>query len=128
MIFAENLSVMIKTSLVLMLDTNDEVFSEKLKAVFLKHFSNQELDVALFCEAMQMSRTHLHRKIKEATKMSTTEFIREQRLIVAADIICYGRFTIKEVCLSVGFKDLSYFSKCFKQKYGVPPSEFVRYN
>jgi len=71
-----------------------------------------------------MSRMQLHRKLKALTGLSASEFIRSQRLKLAAQILKSSDINISEVGYSVGFNDHAYFSKCFKEAYNCTPSEF----
>lgn len=73
---------------------------------------------------MAMSRANMHRKIKGLTSMSTTEFIKTIRLKKAAQLIENNAGSISEIAYMVGFDNLSYFTRCFKQYYKVSPSEY----
>jgi len=74
---------------------------------------------------MHMSRTQLHRKIKEITGLSTTEFIRSIRLREAAKLLKLNSDYVTQVGYQIGFSDHSYFSKCFKKQFGVSPSVYA---
>jgi AraC-like DNA-binding protein len=71
-----------------------------------------------------MSRSQLHRKLVALTDLSATEFIRSYRLNLAKEMIEKNTGTISEIAYEVGFNSPSYFSKAFKEKFGVSPSEF----
>jgi len=71
-----------------------------------------------------MSRSQLHRKLVALTDLSATEFIRTYRLNLAKEMIEKNTGTISEIAYEVGFNSPSYFSKSFKEKFGVSPSEF----
>ena len=75
---------------------------------------------------MGVSRMQLHRKLKALTGYSTSEFIRNQRLKLAKQLIEQDKISISEVGYTVGFNDPSYFSKCFKQDFGQSPSEYLK--
>ncbi|WP_345006611.1 helix-turn-helix transcriptional regulator [Snuella lapsa] len=72
-----------------------------------------------------MSRMQLHRKLNALTGMSTTEFIRMERLKLAKKLLEQNHSTVSEITYSVGFSSPSYFSKCFKEVYQCTPSEFL---
>ena len=72
-----------------------------------------------------MNRMQLHRKLKALTGLSSSEFIKNQRLVMAAQLIKTKDLNISEVGYSIGFNDPSYFAKCFKQEFGVSPKEFA---
>ena len=73
-----------------------------------------------------MSRTFLHVKLKALTGKSTTEFIRTYRLKYAAELIKNGYGNLTEISIETGFANQSYFSKAFKDYYGVSPSAFAK--
>jgi AraC-like DNA-binding protein len=53
-----------------------------------------------------------------------SDFVKTARLKLAANLIGENKLTIKEAAYTVGFKDPKYFSKCFKQQFGVKPSDY----
>ncbi|HTF18021.1 MAG TPA: helix-turn-helix transcriptional regulator, partial [Chryseolinea sp.] len=76
-------------------------------------------------EEMGMSRKNLLRKIKAMTDKSVNEFIRNFRLKRAHQLIQGRAGSVGEIAYRVGFNNLSYFSKCFKELYGVQPQEML---
>ena len=75
---------------------------------------------------MNMSRTSLHRKIKGLTELTPGDFIRTIRLRKAAELLLEGELRINEICMQIGIHSLSYFSKSFKEQFGVLPKDFVK--
>lgn len=67
----------------------------------------------------------LHRKLKAITGFSTTEFIRNERLKLAVNLLKDSDLNISEIAYQVGFNTPSYFIKCFKDVYKSTPSEFT---
>ncbi|MBA4852407.1 ATP-binding protein [Emticicia sp. BO119] len=106
-------------------ETPEDKFIEKAQRVIEKNMGDSSFDVERFCEAMAMSRTSMHRKLKALTNQSTTEFIRNYRLERAKTLLTNRAGFVSEVALQVGVENLSYFSKIFQEKFGVSPSEFV---
>ena len=104
----------------------DEQFLERLQKVLDEQVTNSEFSASVFCEAMGVSRMQLHRKLKALTGYSTSEFIRNQRLKLAKQLIEQDKISISEVGYTVGFNDPSYFSKCFKQDFGQSPSDYSK--
>lgn len=103
----------------------DEVFLEKVQIILDQHLSNPEFNSEVFSKHVGMSRMQLHRKMLAYTGLSTSSFIRSQRLKQASSILKSSPYTINEVAYMVGFGTPSYFIKCFKEMYGLTPLEYV---
>ena len=71
-----------------------------------------------------MSRWHLLSKVKSLVGLTPTEFIRETRLTHAAKLIEEGENNMTQITYMIGMTDSRYFSRCFKQKFGVTPTEY----
>ena len=100
-------------------------FMQRLKAVLEEHLVDPEFTSDAFSKHMLMSRTQLHRKLKATVGMTTSEFIRSQRLLLARDLFKKQKNTISEVAYLVGFNSVSYFIKCFKNSYSETPAQYV---
>ena len=79
-----------------------------------------------FARELGYSRMQLHRKLKALTDLSTSEFLRSQRLKRAFQLLKESDSTVAEACYQSGFNSLSYFSTSFKEKYGAPPSAYLK--
>ena len=75
---------------------------------------------------LKMGRTKFYGKMKEFTGMSPNNYLQTERLKKAAELLIEGDLNVTEVSYKVGFQSPTYFYKCFKEKYGVPPSKFGR--
>ncbi len=104
----------------------DAVFLNHLQQVLDNHLANPDFNTELFCGEIGMSRMQLHRKLLAFTGLSTTAFIRSQRLKQALHILKTSDASISEVAYTVGFNTPSYFIKCFKETYKKTPSEFLQ--
>lgn len=82
------------------------------------------LDVDYLCKAMAMSRSTLNRKLKSLLGISPNDLIRRYRLQKAASHLS-GGMDIATTAYKVGFSSHSYFSQCFKEQYGLTPSDYV---
>ncbi|MEO1033180.1 MAG: two-component regulator propeller domain-containing protein [Bacteroidota bacterium] len=100
-------------------------FMQRLKTVLDEHLVNPEFTSEAFSKHMLMSRTQLHRKLKAVVGMTTSEFIRSQRLLLAKDVLAKQQVNTSEVAYMVGFNSPSYFIKCFKTAYKETPSQFA---
>jgi signal transduction histidine kinase/DNA-binding response OmpR family regulator len=103
----------------------DEVFLEKVQIVLDQNLAESSFSVDGFSAAVHMSRMQLHRKLKALTGLSATEFIRSQRLKLAASMLKQSDINIAEVGYRVGFNDPAYFTKCFREAYNCTPSQFI---
>jgi AraC-like DNA-binding protein len=109
----------------IVLNSLDQKFICKLQDILDRELSNAEFTSEDFATAIGMSRMQLHRKLKSLLGVSATEFIRNERLKVAADLLKNGKGTVSEIAYATGFNNISYFSKCFKEMYSVTPSEYL---
>jgi len=110
----------------IVLSSPDEKFLKRVIHVIEKNIDNIELDVDTLSQQIGVSRTQLYRKIAALTDMSAKEFVRDIRLKRVAQLIVQDKLTISEIALKTGFNDISYFRKCFKEKYGMSASEFLK--
>ncbi|MCB0518896.1 MAG: helix-turn-helix transcriptional regulator [Lewinellaceae bacterium] len=98
-------------------------FLENLQTQLTQHLSDSSLDVQRLTRLVGMSRSDLHRKLSQATGMSTTEYMRYVRLRRAAELLLkQPNWSIYQVALEVGFANISYFSRRFKESFGVCPA------
>ena len=109
----------------IVINSVEEKFIEKLQAILDKEISNAEFSSENFATSVGMSRMQLHRKLKSLLGVSSTEFLRNERLKAATVLLKKGNGNISEIAYSVGFSDVSYFSKCFKEMYQCTPSEYI---
>ncbi len=108
------------------INSMDVAFLEKVMLVIEKNMDNADFTTEDFQKEMTMSRMQLHRKLKALTGHATTEFVRIQRLKRAATLLEKDSASVSEICYQVGFNSLSYFTKMFREQFGVPPSQYKR--
>lgn len=104
----------------------DKIFFDRVQKVLDEHLSDSIFNAEFFCRKVGMSRMQLHRKLQAYTGLSTTEFLRSQRLKQALYILQTSDVSVSEVAYAVGFNTPSYFIKCFKDTYKKTPSEFLQ--
>jgi len=97
-------------------------FIIKLKNIIEKHLLNTNLNASLIADEMSMSRSQLHRKLKNITGKSLTRYIRYYRLGMAKQLLENSEKSISEVSFEVGFNDPNYFSRMFYEEFGERPS------
>jgi len=104
----------------------DEKFLNKAMVIIEENMNNFEFDVTKLTDKLEISRVQLFRKLKALTDQSPSEFIRTIRLKRAAQLLDKGFGNIAEVTYQVGFNNLSYFAKCFRELYGLSPSDYAK--
>lgn len=103
----------------------DKQFMDKLYNIMEQNVSNCQFNQDFFSSEIGMSKASLYRKIKSITDLSPNEFIRNYRLEIGAKLLRETQLPISEIYVSVGFNSIAYFSTCFKNRYGVSPSEYL---
>jgi signal transduction histidine kinase/ligand-binding sensor domain-containing protein/DNA-binding response OmpR family regulator len=106
----------------------DEKFLLKVKETIHQRLSDEQLSVESLAEDIGLSRVQLYRKVIALTGISVNEMIRSFRLQKAAQLLEQNWGSISQITYEVGFSNPSYFSKCFKEQFGVMPSEYVARN
>ena len=104
--------------------STDEKFLQKIQEIVDSDFMESDFSVDDFCQKLGMSRMQLHRKLTALTGLSTSAFIRDQRLRKAIQKLEKTDETVAEIAYSVGFSSPSYFIKCFKETYQMTPLEY----
>jgi signal transduction histidine kinase/DNA-binding response OmpR family regulator/ligand-binding sensor domain-containing protein len=104
----------------------DELFINGIKQYLEKNLDNNKLVVDDLVKNAGVSRSVFFTKLKALTGLAPIEFVRDFRLKRAAQLIASGEFNINQVAYMVGINDARYFSKCFRDMYGMSPSDFKR--
>jgi signal transduction histidine kinase/DNA-binding response OmpR family regulator len=103
----------------------DNVFLNKVIRAIEDNLDNSAFDMALLTKAVGMSQTNLYRKLQAVVGLSAHQLIRTIRLKKSQQLLRNG-LSIMEVAYKVGFSDPKYFSKVFRQQFGVLPHEFIQ--
>ena len=106
----------------------DTLFYKEAVQIVEAHLARKDFTVGELAFLMGMNRVTLHRRMKSVMHKPAGAFIREIRLEHAAGFLSSGEFKVCEAARHSGFFNLSYFSKCFKERYGVKPSEYLGEN
>ena len=102
----------------------EERFLIQLSETIKNQYQDPSLSVKLLAKTIGISEVQLFRKTKALTGVSANELVRNYRLKVAESLILKNTGNISEIAYEVGFTSPSYFTKCFKQKYGQTPREY----
>ena len=104
-------------------DIAEDPFLDRFRSVIQEHMTDSELSVEDIATQMALSRVQLYRKIKTLTGESPVEQLRKARLVRARQLLANTQKTISEVAYEVGFSAPSYFTKCFRDEFGINPSD-----
>ena len=102
----------------------DEKILKKAVDYISENISDSSINVNKISAHVGLSRVHFYRKIKALTNQTAVEFIRNIRLKRATTLLAQNKLSVKEVRNMVGFEDADYFRECFKEQFGVTPSEY----
>ena len=98
-------------------------FIQNVRNIILENIDDENFGITELCRAIGISRSQLHNKIKANTRLSTSIYIRSIRLEKAKFLLEQSDLNISEIAYDVGFKDPSYFSRLFCERYGISPSK-----
>ncbi len=104
-------------------NSSENDFLTKLTEIVEANLTNPQFGVSLLAKEMGMSRSNLHRKVNEISKITVSQFINQVRLKKAKEILQHSSETVSDVAYKVGFNNVSYFIKCFHKYYGYSPGE-----
>lgn len=105
------------------LDSRDKQFMKQLHDIIQANLSNCDFSVEDIGQEIGLSRVQLYRKVKAMTGASVVELLRKARLAKAKRLLESRSKSVSEVAYEVGFSTPSYFSKCFKEEFGMLPGE-----
>lgn len=104
----------------------DKNLLDKITRSIEENLTDPNFGVEMLADQVNLSRSSLHRKLKDLIGTSPTDFVRLIRLKKAADLITEGSYRIGEVCYIVGINSPSYFIKIFQKQFGMTPKEFEK--
>ena len=105
------------------LENRDKQFVQKLRDIIRRNMSDNEFGVEDIGREIGLSRVQLYRKVKAITGSSVVDLLRKARLAKAKRLLESRSMSVSEVAYEVGFSAPSYFTKCFKDEYGMLPGE-----
>lgn len=101
----------------------DQQFVEQLRIVIRSMMGHSSLKVEQIGEKLGLSRVQLYRKVKALTGSTPVDLLRNARLEEGKHLLETTGKTVSEIAYRVGFTTPSYFTTCFKEKYGFSPNE-----
>ena len=110
---------------IISLTPQEETLLESIFGSLEEHFQDPDFDVEEYCQNMAMSKSQLYRKAIALTGLSPNILLKDFRLQKAKDLMKKQQYSISQVTFEAGFTSPSYFTKCFKKKYGLLPQRYV---
>lgn len=102
----------------------DKDFIARLQKVLFANISDTDLSSELLADKLFMSKSQLNRKVKSITGLDTATYVRQSRMSFAKKLLSSGDLSIGDIVMQCGFESPSYFTKTFKQYFGVTPTQF----
>jgi DNA-binding response OmpR family regulator len=104
----------------------DDKFMKRVMEIIEAHLPDTSFSVEILAGEIGMSSVQLYRKLKAISGQTPNDVIRNVRLERAASLFEQRAGHVADVAYSVGFNSLSYFSKCFREKFGRSPSDYLK--
>lgn len=102
----------------------DMEFIDSIRSVIEENIQNEDFNIDSIAEKAGLSRSAFFKKLKSLTGLAPVDLVKEIRLSKAERLVATTDKSISEIAYSVGFKESSYFGKCFKKKFGMTPLEY----
>lgn len=102
----------------------DQLFVRRLDAIIYSKIGDVNLTIDAIAAQLHVGRTIFYRKVRGITGYTPSDYLRVLRMKKAAELLKEGTKNISEVAYAVGYDNPNYFSKRFKEHFGVPPSQY----
>lgn len=104
----------------------DEVLLKDLICDIERNMGMEGFSVENLAKDIGISQKQLYRKVKQLTGMTPVGYIRKMRMMKAHALLSQKGFTVKEVLYMVGMSNMTYFTKCFTEEYGISPKDYAK--
>lgn len=104
----------------------DDEFLTKINQLIEERMTEDKIEIGYLADKLCMSHSTLYRKMKALTGLSTNEYIRKVKMRHAERLLLEGKYTISEITFKMGFNSSVYFRQCFKEEFGMLPSEYLK--
>jgi two-component system response regulator YesN len=95
---------------------------------YLETHYAEDISLDYIAEQVNISPQYFSKLIKKSTGYNFIDWLSILRVKKAKELLTNSNFTVKEVCFMVGYKDPNYFSRIFKKRIGITPSEYIKSN
>jgi signal transduction histidine kinase/ligand-binding sensor domain-containing protein/CheY-like chemotaxis protein len=109
-----------------MITAKDEIFLKEVITIVESGMQDPEFNIDHVAASIAMGRTTFFKKLKSLTGLSPVEFVREMRLKRSKQLMDAGMDSVSEIAYLAGFNSLPYFSTCFKARFGISPSSYLK--
>lgn len=99
---------------------------QKTIAYISRHLADEGLSLAQLSESVNTNSSYLSKLFKAEVSMTLTEYISRARIEQAMEYLKSGNMKIQDVALAVGYTDTAYFTRCFRKRTGLSPTEFQK--
>ncbi|GAB6009771.1 hybrid sensor histidine kinase/response regulator transcription factor [Dysgonomonas reticulitermitis] len=106
------------------LTERDDQFIRNLREDIYSNLDNSDFTIDSLVSNTNLSRRVFFNKVKSLTGQAPVEFVREIRIKHAAQLLKTQQYRVKEVTYMIGFSDIRYFTQCFKDMFGMTPSQY----
>ncbi|MDE6858312.1 MAG: response regulator, partial [Alistipes sp.] len=106
-------------------ESENDKFILRVVRIIEENLENPDFNVSMLCDALDLSYLTVYRKVKALTGDTVNDFIRAVKLKRAAQYLRSGELRISEILYKSGFNSHSYFTKCFKEYFGMTPKEYM---
>lgn len=106
----------------------DKKFLAKLKQIVSQNIGKEDIHMDELGQLLGISRVHLYRKVKKLTDLSISEFVVSVKLKKSLEFLRNSGKTITEIAYESGFSSQSYYTRCFKNKFKISPSDYIKQN
>lgn len=110
----------------LVITSRDEAFLKQVIQIVEEGMKDPDYNIDDVASAIGMGRSTFYKKLKSLSSLSPVEFVRDMRLKRSRQLLDSGSYTVSEAGYLSGFNSLPYFSTCFKEKYKVSPSAYLK--
>lgn len=106
-------------------NTVDEMFLDKTTKIVMDNISDPDFSLEDIIKLLGMGRSQFYRKISSITGQNPSNFIRTIRLKYASELLLSKKYSVKELTHLCGFNSSAYFTKTFKELFGMTPTQYV---
>lgn len=104
----------------------DQKLLQRMEIIVGSHINDRDFGVDELAEALHIGRTKLFGKTKELLNITPNNYIINERLNAAKELLDEAELNISEIAYKVGFDSDTYFNKLFKKKFGVTPGQYKK--